>query len=374
MTAPLGNPFTLGATGVTTAARYDRLALGAHFRPSSAALGVVSGILHGPAGGVGELTLVSDTVLRANPFLAIVQGTHNTVQGQYAVPNTAQRDLAIPAKDASLTRRALITVRVADSLEAGVATSATNDGAWLEIIPGPLVSSNPALPATPPNALNLGELTIPSSGSGSPVTMTPYNPRTGARHGILPVFDDTSTVPGHGGAAGLAVGDYRDHPARGLERWNGTAWVSVTVGGDAIHQVAAGASIALANGTNLRLPLASVQSSTPDVTPAGDNASWTLNRSGLWLIGCGYRVAAIGTGGNRYAVTITNGDATVAYRQTDSVNVANQPFDIALSQPVRFPAGQTIAAVAFTNGGAAAIYTAAGAAARTFFSAVFLRP
>lgn len=232
MTVPLGNPFTLGATGVTTSARYDRLALGATWRPSSAALGAASGFLIGPANTMGELTLVSDTLLRAEPFLACIQGTHNTLQGQYLVPNTAQRDLAVPAKDATLSGKALVVVRVADSLEAGVASSPTTDGAWLEIIPGALAASNPVPPATPANALLAGELTIPSVASGSPVTLTKYNPRTGPRGGVLPVIDDASTIPGHAGAPGAHLGEYRDHPTLGLQRWTGTAWSTIGVGGD----------------------------------------------------------------------------------------------------------------------------------------------
>ncbi len=220
----LGNPFALGAgPTVQTSARTDRLALAASFRPSATALGAVSGFLAGPAGTMGDLTLLSDTLLRIDPFLAVIQGTHNSAQGQYTVPNTQQRDLTVPAKDASLIRRALIVVRVADSLEAGVATSGTTDGAWVEILPGALVSSNPQLPSMTAyaNYVAAGELTIPSVASGLPVTLTKYNPRTTSRGGILPV---TSTDT----AAGLGVGDYRDHPTAGLQRWNGTTWTAAT--------------------------------------------------------------------------------------------------------------------------------------------------
>lgn len=225
MTAALGNPFALGATGVLTTARTDRLAMGASFRPASAALAAVSGFLAGPANTQGELTLVSDAILRVAPFLAIVQGTRNSLQGQYVVQNTAQRDLAVPAKDASQSRRALIVVRVGDSLEAGVASSASTDGAWLEIVSGALASSNPQLPALPADAFAAGELLIPSTGSGQPVTLTRYNPRTTSRGGILPVLAGPAiTTPGYEGAPGLALGEYRDHPTDGLQRWNGAAW------------------------------------------------------------------------------------------------------------------------------------------------------
>ncbi len=368
----LSPPRVLGATGQRLSARLLRLTDAAKWRPSGSGVGVLSGLVAGPAGSVGELSLVNATTLNVNPFFAVIQGTRSATQGAYEVPNDALVTLAVTGQDASLYRRSLVVVGVDDSEAAGVASSATTDRARLYILDGPLSSTTPApLPALPPDSLDLGEISIPPT--GQTVTLTPYNPRTGARSGILPVFNDTSTRPGHGAATGAHVGQYRDHPTRGLERWDGNGWVALASGSDAAHQVATGASISLANATTLRLPLANVQSSTPDVTAAADNASWTLNRAGVWLLACGYRVAAVGTGGLRYALSIGNADASVIYRQTDSVNVANQPFDIAMSQPIRFPAGQTISALAFTNGGASAIDTVAAAAARTFFTAAFLR-
>jgi hypothetical protein len=93
----------------------------------------------------------------------------------------------VPAKDASLFRKALVRVRVADSLEAGVASSGTTDGSWLEVVSGTLAASNPALPTLGDNALALGELSVPSTASGQPVTLTRYYPRTVARGGSLPL-------------------------------------------------------------------------------------------------------------------------------------------------------------------------------------------
>lgn len=224
MTQALGTPYALaGGAGVLAAqhsARLDRIAMGASFRPSSAALGATSGMLHGPAGTMGELTLVSDALLRVAPFVAVIQGTHNAAQGQYVVPNTEQRDLAVPGKDAAQYRRALIVTRVADSVEAGVASSATTDGAWLEIVSGTLHASTPVLPTAPANAVVMGELYLPSAASGQPVGITPYNPRTMLRGGIQPVIDDALTHPGHGGEPGRFVGQYRDHPVWGLQRWS----------------------------------------------------------------------------------------------------------------------------------------------------------
>lgn len=228
MSAPLGNPFTLGATGVGTTTRYDRLALGATFRPSTTALGALSGFLHGPAGTMGDLTLLTDLLLRVDPFIAVIQGTHNTLQGQYVVPNTVQRDLAVPAKDAGQSRRCLVVVRVADSLEAGVASSAATDGAWVEVLSGALAASNPVLPALPANAVAAGELLVPSTASGLPVTLTKYAPRTTSRGGILPVVADGANLPGHDGAAPTHDGQFRWHPTLGEQVGVGGVWLPST--------------------------------------------------------------------------------------------------------------------------------------------------
>lgn len=219
MTAPLGNPFALGNTGVQTAARIDRIAMGASFFPGAAAVSARNGVLAGPAGTMGELTLLTDILLRVAPFVAVIQGTHAANQGQYVVPNDTQRDLAVPAKDASQSRKILVQVRVADSLAAGVASSAATDGSWLELKVGALAASNPVLPGVDANSVALGELSIPSTASGLPVTLTKYDPRTTTRGGILPVLSTDVLAP-------IMDGQYRDHPTLGLQRGKTGVWRS----------------------------------------------------------------------------------------------------------------------------------------------------
>lgn len=221
--------FLLGASGQQVPSRQVRLSLGATWRPSSAALGVASGVVYGPAGGMGEATLASPTQLNVNPFVAVVQGTHSAVQGQYHVPNDTLRSLAITAQHASQYRRALYMVTVDDSEAAGVASSPTTDRARLHIVDGPLEGVGPgSLPAVPANSLVLGEVAIPPT--GNTVTVTPYNPRTVARGGILPVFNDTSLLPGHGGAVPTHDGEARWHPVNGFEVGVGGVWKAATHG------------------------------------------------------------------------------------------------------------------------------------------------
>jgi hypothetical protein len=223
------DPMILGSTGKVTAARVIRLAKGAVWRPSAAALGAVSGVVYGPAGSMLELTLVNPTTVGANPGVAVIQGTHSTSQGQYEVTNDAYATLAVTAQHASQYRRALVVIGVDDAQAAGVTSTATTDRPRLTTIDGALSASAPgALPALPANYLALGEVGIPPT--GQTVTLTPYNPRTVTRGGILPVVNDASTTPGHGAEAGAYTGQYRDHPTLGLQRWTGTRWYAPTEG------------------------------------------------------------------------------------------------------------------------------------------------
>lgn len=226
MTVALG-AFLLGTAGQQVTSRNVRLSLGASWRPSSAVLGGLSGVAYGPAGSMGELTLVNPTTLNVNPFVAIIQGTHSSVQGQYHVPNDTVRAMAVTAQHASQYRRALVCVTVDDAEAAGVASTALTDRARLHIVDGALSAVAPgALPAVPSNTLLLGEVAIPPT--GQVVTITPYNPRTTGRGGILPVLNDASLLPGHAGALPVHDGEVRWHPVNGLEVGIGGVWKSPT--------------------------------------------------------------------------------------------------------------------------------------------------
>lgn len=214
-------PSYLAAATQQHTAQNDRLTQAAAYRTLDGVRSV-SGVLAGPAGTMGELTLVSDTVLRVNPFRAAIQSTQDSKQGAYTVTNDEAVNLTVTGRHASQYRRSLVLVYVADSVVSGVASSGTTDGTFLTILDGTLAASNPQLPsAVPPNALLLGEVSIPPVGVGS-VTMTPYNPRTTLRGGILPVLA-SDTVQG------LSLGEYRDHPTLGLQRWDGAGWAGADV-------------------------------------------------------------------------------------------------------------------------------------------------
>jgi hypothetical protein len=220
--ALLTPPFALGAAGQVLSGKVLRHAVGAAWRPSGAALSAASGVVQGPVGSMMEATLVSPTLLRVNPGTCVVQGTFATDQGQYVLTNDAPVDLPVPGQSASQYRRGLLVAEAADSQVAGVTSTAETDRALLRVITGNLSPTAPgALPPIPDTALALGEVVIPPTGQA--VTYTPYNPRTVARGGVQPVYDDSSTVPGHGGEPGAYVDQLRMRAGR-LERWSGSAW------------------------------------------------------------------------------------------------------------------------------------------------------
>jgi hypothetical protein len=220
--AVLSPPYALGAAGQVLAGRLLRLSLGAAFRPG-AGVTAASGVLAGPANTQGELTLAAGAVT-VQPFRAVIQCSQDATAGQYVVTNDAPVVLPHTAQDATQFRRSLVVVDVDDSQVAGVASTAATDRARLYLSDGPLAASSAAaaLPALDPNTLALGELLIPPAGQA--VTLTPYNPRTTTRGGILPVLDDASAITGHAGAPPTHDGQYRDHPTRGLERGQGGVW------------------------------------------------------------------------------------------------------------------------------------------------------
>lgn len=228
----LSPPHALGSPGQVLSGRLLRLSQSAAYR-TSGGVASVPGFLHGPANTMGELTLGSNTSLTMQAFRAVVPNSQDPTQGAYTATNDAAVTLttattpAMPVQDATQFRRALIAVIVADAQVAGVASTATTDRAYLDIIPGALAATAGAavLPAAPANTLLAGELLIPPT--GQTVTLTAYNPRTTIRGGLLGVITDGANVSGHDGYAGLYDGEPRWHPLWGKQTWSAAlaVWV-----------------------------------------------------------------------------------------------------------------------------------------------------
>lgn len=216
----------MGNPAVQHPAQNDRLLLSSLLRTevgataSNRPLAGSAGVLAGPDGTMGEVALLSNTQFTVNPARWYVNSSASALGGSYQVTNDALATLGITAQSATQFRRSLWGVWVIDSFVAG---SGDDQPHW-GLIDGTLAASAaaavvPSAGSLPANFLALGEFLIPPTGQA--VTYTPYDVRVGLRGGILPV---TATDTRNG----TRVGDYRDHPTYGAERWDGTRWSTAT--------------------------------------------------------------------------------------------------------------------------------------------------
>jgi hypothetical protein len=352
--------YVLGASGQALSGKLLRLALGAAFRPAAAGVQVVSGCIAGPPNTMGELTLLSNTQLTVQPYRAVVQNTQDATAGAYEVPNDAVATLGaaqgFSAQDATQFRRALITTYVDDAQVAG---SGANQ-AYLTVLPGALAASAAAaaLPATPANALNLGELLIPPT--GQTVGLTPYNPRTGIRHGILPVLADGSTITGHDGAAGTSDGQPRWHPTRGLEFWNVTAnaWQSSERTGMArLFAYATAARTAFALGwQDLDLNAETIDTHNAHTTGAGlvtGQRYFTVpaGQAGRYRVGGGCQFGAFPSGSILNARIVRNNNPFLGCTGGSQVSTSAGSHSITGEKLLDLAVGDTVHVQGFCSGG-----------------------
>jgi hypothetical protein len=174
----------LGASGQVLPGRTLRNTSGAPYL-SGPGVTALSGVLVGPPGSMGELSLTGG-VITVQPFKAVIQCSQDATAGQFIVTNdTAAPLTALTAQNATQYRRGLVVIDVDDSQVAGVASSPTTDRVRMYPLDGTLAASAGAatLPALPDNSLALGEYLIPPT--GQTVTLTPYVARTGLRGGEL---------------------------------------------------------------------------------------------------------------------------------------------------------------------------------------------
>jgi hypothetical protein len=152
--------------------------------------------------------------------IAFVAG-QAAVAGTYTVGNDGVVNLAVSAANATLPRNDLVVLRVRDSFYSG-----TIDSADLFVLAGTAAAS----PVDPTPSVGASYLILARISVGAGVTsitsgaITMLARPVQAGGSILPVTTTDTT-------AGLYDGQYRDHPTRGLERWDATnsRWVSPTL-------------------------------------------------------------------------------------------------------------------------------------------------
>jgi len=205
-------------TDLGHSAQNDRLTIHAVWLPGADPLSARSGIIPAPAGGMGEVTLLSDALARVAPFRAVLQGTRNDTQGQYVTVNDADLDLPLTEQEAGVARLDLLVVTVRDAqyapdtLDDGDVVVVRGDPAVTD--PVPPILDGPDLG----NYLVLGTFTVPPP--GTPVTFAPApDLLTVPVGGILPVTNDdlaTRVPPAY-------EGQYRDLGGR-LSRATAGGW------------------------------------------------------------------------------------------------------------------------------------------------------
>ena len=172
-----------------------------------------------PRGGIripGDLALTAAAgmnVSLAAGMCAVPQGQSN-LGGSYACANDGPMTIAIAAANASLGRNDLIVARVRDSFYTG-----TQGILSFEPITGTAAStpSDPALP-TDSSFLSLWRVFVPAGAtSAAQFTLTQLA-------GYVQIVGAATPVTAADNVAGLYVGQHRDHPTNGDQRWNGTAW------------------------------------------------------------------------------------------------------------------------------------------------------
>ncbi len=132
-----------------------------------------------------------------------------------------------------------VLIRVYDQLYGD-----TQDGWDIEVHMGAAATTvgGAALPALPTNSLQLKTFTVDSAGvitlGAAAVVLTV------PRGAVLPV---SSTDV----AAGAHIGQYRDHPTRGLERWDGAWWINLYLASDTGDLAAAGFGTGFVQGAEL---------------------------------------------------------------------------------------------------------------------------
>ncbi|MER5350577.1 hypothetical protein ABT093_09625 [Kitasatospora sp. NPDC002551] len=143
----------------------------------------------------------------------VVQGT--TTQGPIPVVTTSAETVPIP-DGTGQPRIDLIIVRVYENIydAQGLTLAKTERVAGTP-------NASPVAPTPPAASIVLAQVRVEATSSaGNPINwgtnLTDRRSWTVAAGGIMP---DSSSTPG------VYVGQYRDGPT-GLERWNGTAWVS----------------------------------------------------------------------------------------------------------------------------------------------------
>ena len=148
---------TLALASATTGLQDHRLALGAFLGPGASALKRRAGLYY----YAGSADLVSASALQANvtPFVAVVDGTSNALQGQVIVVADANETLTFSAGEPGVVRTDRVVLQVRDNAFDG---SGSTD-ARVIVVKGN--TSTGAANAVPASSILLWEVNVPIGAS-----------------------------------------------------------------------------------------------------------------------------------------------------------------------------------------------------------------
>lgn len=205
----------LAPDGVAVTAQQERQARAAMYgAPSGRPLGGRSGFREGTASNILSATSTTWTL---QPCSAMLDPGFSTHQGMYGWSTDVALTGAVTASDANNPRKDLLYIRVNDS-SAGDGSGAINANVVYQVgVAGP----NPQPPALPARCFEVGVISVPQTGGGSP-TVALNTARFVAAGGILPVSSvgERDALVKHDGMTVRRM-DVASFPT---ETWDGTAW------------------------------------------------------------------------------------------------------------------------------------------------------
>ncbi|MFF4417476.1 hypothetical protein ACFYY8_33545 [Streptosporangium sp. NPDC001559] len=148
---------TLALASATTSLQDHRLALGAFLAPGASVLERRAGVCYYP--GAADLTGASALQANVAPFIAVVDGTSNSLQGQIIVVVDANEPLTFSAGEASVARTDRVVLQVRDN--AYDASGSTD--ARVVVVKGN--TSTGAANPVPASSILLWEVTVPIGAS-----------------------------------------------------------------------------------------------------------------------------------------------------------------------------------------------------------------
>lgn len=311
-------------------------------------LGTRSGVR---LGGSGTELLVQSQVspnmtVRVQPGIFVAQGQISTTQGSYTWCLDAVTNLTIAASHATLARTDLVCVRVRD---ASIDTSGARDGNVV-VITGTNGGGVPSLP-TDASYYTLAQISVPAAvttiGGGGGGTITDKRTFVAALGGVIPCTSSArpaNPAPGQPiWETDTLIGSHYDPTAAAFRPYSFPSGVC-----DARYRQNAAQSIA--NSTDTLLQFQTAEYTGSDIVASGTgNTTFTLNRTGLWLITAGIRYPT--TGGEKYMAIVKATDFTVRYAH--SSNPGSGASSLSCSTMERLTSGAQVGVYTWQNSGGA---------------------